>query len=84
MSVSIPSKVFSKHTGGVAVIQEMDSTAEHPANARAQLLSTKQTILEISESLGFSSQSFFGKYFKRGSLPTLDRTFRQLLFSPEF
>jgi len=25
----------------------------------------EQTILEISESLGFSSQSFFGKYFKR-------------------
>ena len=34
-------------------------------DAEAQLLSTKQTILEISESLGFSSQSFFGKYFKR-------------------
>ena len=34
-------------------------------DAEAQLLSTEQTILEISESLGFSSQSFFGKYFKR-------------------
>ena len=34
-------------------------------DAEAQLLSTKQSILEISESLGFSSQSFFGKYFKR-------------------
>ena len=34
-------------------------------DAEAQLLFTKQTILEISESLGFSSQSFFGKYFKR-------------------
>lgn len=34
-------------------------------DAEAQLFSTKQTILEISESLGFSSQSFFGKYFKR-------------------
>jgi len=34
-------------------------------DAEAQLLSTKKTILEISESLGFSSQSFFGKYFKR-------------------
>ena len=35
------------------------------SSREAQLLSTKQTILEISESLGFSSQSFFGKYFKR-------------------
>nr|MCR5548931.1 AraC family transcriptional regulator [Bacteroidales bacterium] len=34
-------------------------------DAEAQLLSSKRTILEISESLGFSSQSFFGKYFKR-------------------
>ena len=174
MSAGIPSNVFAKHTGGVAVIQEIDSTAKHPENAlapmsckamihssgsgsviwdslrlltrafflsaspmlsqqqgvgsigpygrltedfltlvereyrnhreldyyarrlnrnakylsrhikeetgqtatdwidkcvildaEAQLLFTKQTILEISESLGFSSQSFFGKYFKR-------------------
>ncbi|MCR4860022.1 MAG: helix-turn-helix domain-containing protein [Bacteroidales bacterium] len=34
-------------------------------DARAQLVSTKRTILEISDSLGFPSQSFFGKYFKR-------------------
>jgi len=34
-------------------------------DAQAQLLSTKKTILEISDTLGFSSQSFFGKYFKR-------------------
>ena len=34
-------------------------------DAEAQLLSTKQSIREISESLGFSSQSFFGKFFKR-------------------
>jgi len=34
-------------------------------DAEAQLLSTNRTILEISDSLGFPSQSFFGKYFKR-------------------
>jgi len=34
-------------------------------DAEAQLLSTGRTILEISDSLGFPSQSFFGKYFKR-------------------
>ncbi|MBO6239191.1 MAG: AraC family transcriptional regulator, partial [Bacteroidales bacterium] len=34
-------------------------------DAQAQLLSTQKTIREISESLGFPSQSFFGKYFKR-------------------
>jgi AraC family transcriptional activator of pobA len=34
-------------------------------DAQAQLLSTKNTIQKISESLGFPSQSFFGKYFKR-------------------
>jgi len=34
-------------------------------DAQAQLVSTKKTILEISDSLGFPSQSFFGKYFKR-------------------
>lgn len=34
-------------------------------DAEAQLLSTKESILEIGYSLGFPSQSFFGKYFKR-------------------
>ncbi|MCR4823797.1 MAG: helix-turn-helix domain-containing protein [Bacteroidales bacterium] len=34
-------------------------------DAEAQLLSTKKTVLEVSDSLGFPSQSFFGKYFKR-------------------
>jgi len=34
-------------------------------DAQAQLVSTRKTILEISDSLGFPSQSFFGKYFKR-------------------
>jgi len=34
-------------------------------DAQAQLLTTKKTIAEISDSLGFPSQSFFGKYFKR-------------------
>jgi len=34
-------------------------------DAQAQLASTRKTILEISDSLGFPSQSFFGKYFKR-------------------
>jgi len=34
-------------------------------DAEAQLLSSNKTILEISDSLGFPSQSFFGKYFKR-------------------
>jgi len=34
-------------------------------DAQAQLVSTRNTILEISYSLGFPSQSFFGKYFRR-------------------
>ena len=34
-------------------------------DVQAQLLSTNRSIREISESLGFPSQSFFGKYFKR-------------------
>lgn len=34
-------------------------------DAEAQLISTNNTIREISESLGFPTQSFFGKYFKR-------------------
>ena len=45
MSVGIPSKVFAKHTGGVAVIQEMDSTAEHPENARAPTFCKERSIL---------------------------------------
>ena len=41
-------------------------------DAQAQLLSSQKSIREISESLGFPSQSFFGKYFKRvvGVSPT--------------
>jgi len=34
-------------------------------DAKAQLLSREKTVSEVSESLGFPSQSFFGKYFKR-------------------
>jgi len=34
-------------------------------DAEAQLLSTHKSIAEISDSLGFPTQSFFGKYFKR-------------------
>lgn len=34
-------------------------------DVQAQLISTNKSIREISESLGFPSQSFFGKYFKR-------------------
>lgn len=34
-------------------------------DAKAQLVSTKKRIAEISDELGFPSQSFFGKYFKR-------------------
>ena len=34
-------------------------------DAKAQLLTTDKSIAEIAEDLGFSSQSFFGKYFKR-------------------
>lgn len=34
-------------------------------DAEAQLQSRQKSIREISESLGFPSQSFFGKYFKR-------------------
>jgi len=34
-------------------------------DAQAQLVSTRKTVLEISDSLGFPSQSFFGKYYKR-------------------
>jgi AraC-like DNA-binding protein len=33
--------------------------------AKALLKSTGMTIQQISEELNFSSQSFFGKYFKR-------------------
>ena len=34
-------------------------------DAQAQLLSTRKSVRQISESLGFPTQSFFGKYFKR-------------------
>lgn len=34
-------------------------------DAKAQLVSSKRRISEISDDLGFPSQSFFGKYFKR-------------------
>ena len=34
-------------------------------DARAQLASTRKTILQISDDLGFASQSEFGRYFKR-------------------
>jgi len=34
-------------------------------DAKAQLVSTRKRIVEISDDLGFPSQSFFGKYFKR-------------------
>jgi len=36
-------------------------------DAKAQLLSTKRRISEISDDLNFPSPSFFGKYFKRGT-----------------
>lgn len=41
-------------------------------DAQAQLLSSNRSVREISESFGFPSQSFFGKYFKRitGTSPT--------------
>ena len=34
-------------------------------DARAQLASTRKTILQISDELGFATQSEFGRYFKR-------------------
>ena len=34
-------------------------------DAKAQLVSSRKRIAEISDDLGFPSQSFFGKYFKR-------------------
>ena len=37
MPVGIPSKVFAEHTGGVAVMQAMAATAEHPEKARAPM-----------------------------------------------
>jgi len=50
-------------------------------DAQARLISTRDSIREISDSLGFPSQSFFGKYFKRvtGMTP---KEFRQGKKSP--
>ena len=62
---------YCGHSGTKTVDSVPQSTKKHARailntfRLEAQLLSTKQTILEISESLGVSSQSFFGKYFKR-------------------
>jgi len=49
-------------------------------DAQARLLSTNDSIREISESLGFPTQSFFGKYFKRviGMTPKEYRQGRKL------
>ena len=71
MPCFVPGTSLSVGSGTKTVDSVPQSTKKHARailntfRLEAQLLSTKQTILEISESLGVSSQSFFGKYFKR-------------------
>jgi len=59
-------KYLSRHIKEETGLNATDWIDRHVIlDAQAQLLSSKKTILRISESLGFPSQSFFGKYFKR-------------------
>ena len=55
MSAGIPSKVFAEHMGGVAVIQDMDSTAEHPEKARAPMFCKDRSILIVRAEVQLSN-----------------------------
>ena len=52
-----------KHTSGKSAGDWIDDYVV--GEARAMLKGTSLTIQQISQELGFPSQSFFGKYFKR-------------------